>query len=410
MPQFHYSGVDRQGKKAEGQVEAASEGELRMLLRGQGVRPTRISRSGVLGSDIGTALRAGMGGGRVSMQELSVFTRQIHVLISSGVPLVQALEILCDQTSDRALRRILPVVKEKVSSGSFLWEALSQYPKSFPKIYISLIRAAESSGAMEGILDRLARYLESSSRIMKMVRGAMLYPGMISLVGLGVVWAMLTFVIPKFKDLLVSNGQELPGPTKVVIAISEFLNTYFVHVFGILVTLGFLIYRYFGSEEGRAFRDQVVIRLPIFGDIVRKAGVARFCRTMGTLLAAGVPLIEAIEICRDTIDQSVLEAALSNLRKEVEAGKSIGAVLSRIAVFPKMAVQMISIGEATGNMEKMLEKVADLFEADVENLAANIGKLIEPFVLVFLGGAIAAIMISMYLPIFKLAGSSGGGP
>ncbi len=403
MPEFNYVGIDRQGKKTTGKAEASNEGELRMLLRGQGIRPTRVSKAGVFDTDLGSLFTGGKIG-KIPNDHLAVFTRQLHVLISSGIPLVQALEILGEQSSEPNLKRLIPIVKEQVSGGAFFWESLNKNAQAFPKIFISLVRAAETSGAMETILDRLAKYLETSNRLMKMVKGAMIYPIAVCSVGIGVVWAMLTFVIPKFKELIDNAGGELPLPTKIVIDISNFLNNNFFEIIGVAVAVIFLGLKYFRSKEGRSVRDRIFFHLPVFGQIVKKAGVSRFTRTLSILLTAGVTLIEAIDICKDTIDNAVLEDAVSTIRKDIEGGKTLGGILANISVFPKMAVHMITVGEGTGNLEKMLEKVADIFESDVETLVEGMSKLIEPFVLVLLGGMIAAIMVAMYLPIFKMAG------
>jgi type IV pilus assembly protein PilC len=406
MAQYQYQGVDRAGKRVQGKVEAATETELRMLLRGQGVRPTRISRAGALDTDIGALLRGGKTAG-IRAAELSLFTRQLQVLIAAGIPLVQALDVLGEQTPNATLKRVIITVKTKVSQGAFLWESLAEYSKSFPKIYISLIRAGESSGALDKMLERLAKYLERADQLSRQIKSAMMYPVLVTLVGVGVVGGMLIFVIPKFESFLTQAGQELPGPTKLVIDASHFLQANFLYIAGALVAGGIMLKRYYGTKEGKAFFDAMLFRLPLFGILMQKAGVARFTRTMGTLLSSGVSLLDAIDICRTTLNNAVLERAMVNIRKEVEGGRTLGAVLGKVAIFPKMAQQMIAIGESTGNLEKMLDRIADIYEADVETLVGGMSKLIEPIVLVFLGGSVGGILIAMYLPIFKLAGGAG---
>jgi type IV pilus assembly protein PilC len=233
-----------------------------------------------------------------------------------------------------------------------------------------------------------------------------MYPIIVVSIGVGVVTLMLVFVIPKFEELLTSNGQELPGPTQFVINLSHFIINNFIYIVAICTTAFFLIRRYIRSEEGRALIDRVFFRVPLFGEIMRKGGTARFARTMQTLLASGVNIIDAIDICKATIDNAVLEAAVGSIRAEIENGKTLGMVVSKMDVFPKMASQMISVGESTGNLDKMLEKVADFYEEEVETLINGMTKLIEPLVLVFLGGAVGGLMIAMYLPIFKMAGGA----
>ncbi len=402
MPEFQYQGVDKAGKRVQGKIDASSEGDVRMILRGMGIRPVRISKVSALNADLGKLLTKNSGS--VKIESLVVFTRQLNVLIGAGIPLVQALDVLIDQSADRDLKNIVIAVREKVSSGSYLWEALNQYPRAFPKLYISLIRAGEAAGAMEQVLKRLSRYLEDADRLNKLLKSAMMYPTIVVAIGALVVGAMLIFVIPKFEELLTGAGQELPLPTALVIKASHFLAD---NILFILVGLGAAFYgirRYISSDEGRAVIHRAFFNFPLFGQIMQKGGVARFSRTMQTLLSSGVNLMDAIDICRATIDNVVLEEAVSKIRQEVESGKTLGSVVGRIKVFPKMAVQMISVGESTGSLDKMLEKVADFYESEVEALVGGMTKLIEPIVLVFLGGTVGGIMIAMYLPIFNMAG------
>ncbi len=404
MPEFQYQGVDKAGKKIEGKLSATSEGELRMALRGQGIRPTRVSASGVLNTDISTLLKRS---DSVSTQVLVTFTRQLQVLISSGVPIVQGLEILVEQTSDTTMKRLIATIKERVSGGAYLWETIAGFPNAFPKLYVSLIRAGESSGSLDSMLKRLCRYLEDADRLKKMIRGALFYPAVVVMVGFMVVFIMLVFIIPKFEVLLKSANQQLPAPTQFVITVSHFLGDYFVFIVGAMAALTFLGFRYFRSPEGRAFRDRALYNAPLFGIMMQKAGTARFSRTMQTLLASGVNLIDAIDICRATVDNAVLEDAIGKIRSDVESGKTLGSVLTRLKVFPNMAVQMITVGESTGNLDKMLEKVADFYEEDVEALVGGLTKMIEPIILVVLGGTVGGLLIAMYLPVFQMAGGAG---
>jgi type IV pilus assembly protein PilC len=402
MAQFQYQGVDKFGKKVTGTVDAPNEGDLRMILRSQGVRPTRIGKPGMMDIDLTKIL----GGGTVSLEVLVTFTRQLQVLISSGVPIVQAMDVLLDQASDPTMKSTITVLREKVSGGTYFWEAISGFPKIFPKLYVALIRAGEASGSIDQMLKRLCRYLEDADKLRKLLKSASMYPIIVISIATGVISLMLIFVIPKFEELLNSAGQELPAPTKFVIAMSHFLvdNIWYILVGG--GTSLYLLLRYIKSPEGRAFIDRTFFNAPIFGDIMQKGGVARFARTMATLLSSGVNLIDAIDICKSTIDNAVLEQAVGKIRSEIEGGKTMGTVLGKLKVFPKMAVQMISVGESTGNLDKMLEKVADFYESEVEQLIGGLTKLIEPIMLVFLGTAVGGLMIAMYLPIFKLAGGA----
>jgi type IV pilus assembly protein PilC len=359
-----------------------------------------------LNTDLGELIKGSALG--MNLQQLLSFTRQLQVLISAGIPVVQGLEILQDQALDRRGKQLLSQIREKVSGGNFLWEAISQYPKAFPRMYVALVRAGESSGSIDQMLSRLGRYLENIDKLRKMVKGAMTYPIVVISIGAGVITVMLVFVIPRFEDMLKGTGQKLPAPTQFVITLSHFFAANFMYIIAGVGTFVFLVMRYIGTREGKAFLDRLLFKLPLFGPLAQRAGTARFTRTLATLLTSGVNLIEALDICKATIDNAVLEEAVGKIRGEVEAGKTLGMTLGRLNVFPKMAVQMISVGEATGALDKMLEKVADFYEEEVESFVATLGKLIEPIILVVLGGAVAGLMVAMYLPIFQSAGAAGG--
>ncbi len=403
MPEYKYEGVDKQGKRVKGQLNAATEGDLRVLLRGQGIRPVRIGAVSLVQRDLGSIFKGGTS--NITPEEVLHFTRQLQVLTGSGVPLVQSLDILGDQASSASLRELCSGVKNRVSEGSFLWEALSSFPKSFPRLYLALVRAGESSGALDQMLKRLSAYLEDNDRLKKMLKAAMMYPAIVISIGVVVVAAMLIFVIPKFEELIVSNGGELPGPTAFVINLSHFLVAYWYYIVGGLIAAYVMLKRFISTPEGRIFFDRMLFRAPLFGPLMQKGGTARFTRTLSTLLSSGVSLLDAIEICKQTIDNAVLEEAVATVRSEIEQGKGLSQVFSKLDVFPKMAVQMMAVGENTGQLDKMLEKVADFYEAEVEALVSGLTKLIEPFILVFLGGTVGGIMIAMYLPIFKMGDS-----
>ena len=407
MTQFNYQGVDRAGKKVNGVIDASGEGELRMQLRTQGIRPTKIAQAGVLNTDLGALIKGSKLG--MSLQQLLSFTRQLQVLLGAGIPVVQGLEILEEQAIEKRVRQLIGQLREKVSGGNFLWEAMSLYPKAFPRMYIALVRAGESSGSIDQMLARLGRYLENIDKLRKMVKSAMTYPAIVISIGIGVITVMLVFVIPSFEGMLAGTGQALPGPTLFVIGMSHFVVKNILYLLGGGATLAFLVVRYIQTREGKAVLDRLLFKMPLFGSLAQRAGTARFTRTLATLLAAGVNLIEAIDVCRATIDNAVLEDAVAKIRGEVEAGKTLGSTLTRLKIFPKMAVQMITVGEATGALDKMLEKVADFYEEEVEAFVATLGRLIEPIMLVVLGGMVAGLMIAMYLPIFQSAGGAAGG-
>jgi type IV pilus assembly protein PilC len=404
MVEFLYKAVDKSGRKLQGTMDVPSEGDLRMALRSQGLRPTKIARFSAMNADIGVLLSGGSQS--VPVESLVVFTRQLQVLISSGIPIVQGLEILSDQIVHKGFRNIVISIREKVSGGAYFWESLSAYPNAFPKLYVALIRAGEASGSLDQLLKRLSRYLEDADRLRKMVKSAMMYPTIVITIAIGVITIMLAFVIPKFEELLTTSGQTLPAPTQFVIDLSHFLVSHGLKLIAALGAAYWMFRKYAKSKDGRIVLDRILFRVPLVGNIMQKAGIARFSRTMQTLIGSGINLIDAMDICKATIGNAVLEEAVGTIRKEIEAGKTLGAVINKLEVFPKMATQMISVGESTGNLDKMLEKVADFYEDEVETLVGGMTKLIEPFILVFLGGTVGGLMIAMYLPIFKLAGGA----
>ena len=401
-----YTAADRNGKKVEGKLEANSEGELRMSLRSQGLRPVKIKKANLSQVDIGTYLRGLTGGAAgVSTERLMNFIRQLQIMINSGVPLVQALELFYDQESDPTLKRILASAKEKINSGSFLWECFAAYPNVFEKVFIALVRAGENSGTLDVMLKRIGKYLENSYRLKKLIKSSMTYPVTVTVIAVGVVSMMLTVVIPKFEEMIVGSGGELPGPTKFVIFLSHWMSALIVSLAIGLAAAFFLGRAYAKTPDGRIIIQKTMMNMPLFGDLIIKSGVARFSRTMSTLLQSGVPLVDSMDICRSAADHIAFEDALAEMKKEIELGSSFTNCMVRQKVFPKMATQMASVGENTGNLDKMLEKVADFYEEEVENSIQGMMKMIEPLMMVFMGGVVGGLMIAMYLPVFQMAGS-----
>lgn len=406
MPIFEYQGVEKTGKRTSGQIDAQSEGDVRVYLRNQGIRPITLKKQGVLTQDLGQLIKSSKRS--ISTETLIALTRQLHALITSGIPLVQGLEFLAEQSGTQNLKTIMTVIKDKVSQGSFLWEALSHYPKIFPKFYIALVRVGESSGSLDIMFKRLSRYLENTNRLKKIVKSALLYPAMVMTLGVGVIILMLVFVIPKFEELLKSTNQALPGPTQIIINFSHFIGNNFVYLLAAIGSLVYVSSLYLKTREGKALVDKTIFNAPLFGPLIQKAAISRFSRTLQIMLSSGINLIDAIDICKSTMDNIVLEDAISKVRREIEAGKTLGSVITKLQVFPKMSVQMITVGEASGNLDQMLEKVSDFYEEEVEITINGLTKLIEPLLIVVLGGIVGAIMIAMYLPVFQIAGGAVG--
>jgi len=406
MPEFNYTAADRTGKKIQGKIEATNEGELRMTLRGQGLRPVKISKANLAQVDIGSYLSDMLGtSGTVPPDRLMNFIKQLHVMITSGVPLIQALELFHDQESHPMMKTILATSKEKIKSGAFLWETFAAYPNVFERVFVSLIRAGESSGSLDVMLARCGKYLENSYKLKKLVKSSMTYPIAVVIIAVGVVAMMLLFVIPKFEEMITSNGGELPLPTKIVINMSHWFAGNFFSIAIITGVISYLARIYAKSPDGRIVIQRMMIKMPLFGDLIQKSGVAKFSRTMCTLLSSGVPMVDSLEICKTSSEHIAFEDAVGEMKKEIELGSTVSTAMFRQKVFPKMATQMVSVGENTGNMDKMLEKVADFYEEEVQNTVQNMMKLIEPFMLVFLGGVVGGLMIAMYLPIFQMAGN-----
>lgn len=402
MPVFKYEGQKKNGEKVKGSVTLPSEGEVRIFLRQQGVRPTRIETESLFNKDL-TLFQKG-----VNDAEISIMTRQLAVMVGSGVPLLQSIDILQTGEKNPTLKKALQEIQDSISGGSPLWEAMSKHKTIFSHLYVYLVRAGELGGALDLILNRLAKYLDDHVRLVRMVKGAMIYPAAVITVGLGVTLGLLTFVVPQFEQMITQSGNQLPFLTAVVINISHFCSDNFIFIFGGLIAGGVSFFKWKKSDEGRKQWDRFVLATPLFGDLVTKSCTARFSRTLGTMLSSGVNLIDAIEICKMTMDNSVIEDALTKVREEISSGKTIALPLAQAKVFPSMVIQMINVGENTGTLDQMLLKISEFYEAEVEAVVGNMSKLIEPVVLVVLGGLVAFILIAMYLPVFNIADTQGG--
>ncbi len=405
MPVFKYEGQKRSGEVIKGNVTLPSEAEVRVMLRQQGVRPTKIEQESIFNKNIDLFAQG------VKDTEIAIMTRQLAVMIGSGVPLLQAFDILQQGEKNPTLRKALAAIHEAISGGSPLWEAMSKQKDIFNHLYVYLVRAGEMGGALDLILNRLALYLDENVKLMRLLKGAMIYPAMVLTVGFGVTFGLLTFVVPQFEQMITSNGGELPQLTQIVISISHFCTDYFAYIISAIAGSLFLFLRYIKTPAGKYVWDAFVLKTPIFGDLALKGATARFSRTLGTMLTSGVNLIDAIEICKLTIGNSVIEATLAKVKEEISSGKSIALPLAQAKIFPPMVIQMINVGENTGALDQMLMKIADFYEAEVETVVSGISKMIEPIVLVVLGGVVAVILMAMYLPVFNIADSAdSGGP
>ena len=399
MPEFNWQATSSTGDKRKGTMEAANPEAVHAALRRQGLSPTKVRAKP-------KEIKISIPGfsERVKDRDIVIFTRQFATMIDAGLPLVQCLEILSSQADNKTLGKTLGTVQSDVEGGAAYAEALGKHPKIFDELYVNMVAAGETGGILDTILNRLAAYMEKAMSLKKKVKSAMVYPATILAVAVAVVAILMVFVIPKFADMFTGMGGELPMLTQMVINMSNFAASYkmLIAVGGFIVFL-FLLRRYYSTENGKRRIDGILLRAPIFGTLIRKVAVAKFTRTLGTMLSSGVPLLDALQICAKTAGNKVVEEAVFKTKDSIEEGKTIAEPLEETGVFPPMVVQMISVGEATGALDAMLSKIADFYDDEVDTAVEALTSLMEPMMMVFLGGAIGFVVIAMYLPIFKMA-------
>jgi type IV pilus assembly protein PilC len=405
MPKFKYAGFTQDGKKVESEIDASNITEAKKLLRRQRIRTTKITPPSIFESDLGQwMVEAGLSKpfGRA---ELTRFTRQLAILINAGVPIMESLDILHKQEQNFTLKNSVKAIQVQVEEGKSLFEALSSQ-KGFDKLYCSLVKAGEAAGILDGILNKLAEFMEKQEKLKKQVKGALTYPVIVVFVGIIVIFGLMVFVVPQFVGMLKESNQEVPWVTQTVIDVSNFFQHYTLLLIAGLVAGTLLFVNYIRTTNGKQQWDKFTMKSPLFGMLVIKGNLGSFTRTLATMLAAGVPIIDALQICIDTLDNTQIAKDLTKVRQAVVEGKSITEPLSRIKYFPPLVTQMMKVGESTGNLDNMLIKVADVFEQEIEELVGNLTKLIEPIILVVLGGIIGFVLIAMYLPIFMSAGGA----
>jgi len=404
MDVYVWEGRSRKGTMERGEISAANEAAVRSALRRQQIQAIKIETKP---KDLLRGLKFGRRR-KVKEKDIVVFTRQFATMIDAGLPLVQCLEILASQQDNTTLKEILLKVKADVEAGSTFADALRKHPTVFNDLFCNLVTAGETGGILDTILNRLAAYIEKSMNLKKKVKGAMVYPIAVLVIAMIVVISMLVFVIPVFQKMFADMGGTLPAFTQMVINLSDFMRRYFLLVAAALVVLYFLFQRYYKTERGQLTVDDYLLRLPIFGSLIRKVAIAKFTRTLGTMLSSGVPILEGLDIVARTSGNKVIEKAILKTKMSIGEGKTIAEPLAASGVFPPMVVQMISVGESTGALDSMLSKIADFFDDEVDAAVAALTSLLEPLLMVFLGGAIGAIVVAMYLPIFQMASILGG--
>jgi type IV pilus assembly protein PilC len=400
MPSFEWKGRGRGGQDQAGVLVADSKEAAIASLRRQQIVPTIVKEKG-------KEIAFPKFGGGVPPKDVAIFTRQFSVMIDAGLPLVQCLEILSAQQDNKTLQRALTQTRLDVETGSNLADALRKHPKIFDNLYTNMVAAGEAGGILDTILQRLAQYIEKAVKLNSQVKSAMIYP--VAVIGIAVLVIMIIMwkVIPVFSSLFASLGAELPAPTRIVIAMSNFIGDFWWLM--TILAIGFVVFirQYYKTEKGRRVLDQLQLKTPVLGDLLRKIAVARFCRTLATLTASGVPILDGLEITAKTSGNAIIEDAIMATRKSVEEGKTISEPLEDTGVFPNMVVQMIGVGEQTGALDAMLSKIADFYEDEVDTAVSGLMKLLEPVLIAFLGVSIGFIVVAMYMPMFSLIGQIG---
>jgi type IV pilus assembly protein PilC len=401
MPIYKWEGKTAKGAIKKGEMEAPSEAAIRIHLRQQNIVPTKVLTKG---KEFKISLPFKK---KVNQRSIAVFTRQLATMIDAGLPLVQSLEILSQQQESKAFKNIIREIREDVEGGSTFAGALKKHPVTFNELYTNLVVAGEEGGILDNILNRLANYIEKSEALRKKVKSALIYPATIIGVAVIVVMILMIFVIPVFETMFKSAGQSLPLPTLIVLTLSKMIKKYVVILVPALILLFYMAKKYYQTQNGRAVIDRLLLKLPVFGTLFKKIAVARFSRTLGTLVSSGVPILDGLTIVSRTSGNKTIETAILNARTSIREGETIAEPLSRSGIFPPMVIQMISVGESTGALDSMLSKIADFYEEEVDIAVANLTSLLEPFLMVFLGVVIGGVVISMYLPIFQMASAVG---
>jgi type IV pilus assembly protein PilC len=396
MPVYEYKGKTLGGKQVQGELKAKNRTELERFLRGNRILVTSVSKKP-------QQIRIRLGSG-IKKIDISRFTRQFATMISAGLPMVQCLEILGTQMESAEFRSVIMKVKDSVQSGATLSEALSKHKKVYDDLYVNMVEAGEVGGALDTILVRLAQYREKADRLARKVKGALVYPIVVMIVAIGVTFAMLRFIVPVFAKMFAGLGAELPAPTRFVLGISNFLQDQTVFLLLILI-FGIIGFRfYLKNPKGRLSWDTFKLRVPLLGPLIRKAAISRFTRTLSTLLSSGVSILDALNITAKTAGNMVLHNAINKSMLSIAEGETITQPLKESGVFPPMVTQMISVGEKTGGMDDMLSKIADFYDDEVDAAVAALTSIIEPVIIVFMGGVIGAVLIAMYLPMFDIIG------
>lgn len=395
MPIYRYVAKETTGKNVNGILEYSDKAHLIEALRKKGLIIISIDE---------TARRARItiGSRKVKLEDIVIFSRQLATMVDSGIPLVQAMDILYDQIEQQQFKNVVATIRDDIEVGLSFSDALAKHPSIFSVLYINMVKAGESSGALDDILDRLASYLEKTSVLQRKVKTSLVYPAVVVTMAVLITLVMLLKVIPTFKGIFDMLGGTLPLPTRILIFVSDTLRSMFLYVVGVFAVLGFALKRYMNTSQGRVIFDKMILRLPVLGQLLRKVAVAKFTRTLATLVKSGVPILVSLEIVGKTAGNTVIEKALQEVRTSIKEGENIADPLAKSGAFPPMVVRMIHVGEQTGELEKMLGKIADFYDDQVDAAVTGLTSLIEPLIIAFLGIVIGGIVIAMFLPVFKM--------
>ena len=406
MPTFVWEGISAAGKKVTGEIEARDAKTVFNILKGKRINAS-ASKIREKGKGMEMEIKIPGFGPRVKGKDVVIFTRQFATIIDAGLPLVQGLDILSKQCESKAFQKVLMGVKETVETGGTLADGLGKHPRVFDDLFVNMIVAGENGGILDIILERLSVHLEKAMKLKREVKTAMIYPSVVVSAAVIVTSILLIFVIPTFAELFSEFGSALPLPTQIVINMSTFVKTWWYLIFGSAAAIIISLVRFMRTERGKEVIHPLALKLPVFGDIIRKVAVARFTRTLGTMLSSGVPVLEALRICARTAGNKVVERDVQRARVSISEGRSMVEPLSESVVFPSMVVQMIGVGESTGALDAMLQKIADFYEDEVDNAITAMKQLIEPIMILILGVIIGGLVIAMYLPIFKMGSVVG---
>jgi len=396
MAKFAYTGKGMNGRDVSGEVEAENADAALSLVKKKRIQNPKVKKIGGLGFKFGSG---------VGLKDLSRFTRQFSAMTTAGLPLIQCLDILAEQTENKHMAVIVKRISLDIQGGGTLAESMDKHKAVFSELYCQMVRAGEAGGILDTILNRLADYQEAAEKLRRKVKGALTYPVLVAIVAVGAVAALLTFVVPVFANMFKDMGGELPTPTKIVLACSNFMKAYILYMMAGTIIAVVAGLRYKKTPKGQWQWDWMMLTLPLFGDLTRKSAVARFCRTLGTLLSSGVPIIDALTVTARTSGNKILEQGIYRTVEAISGGQSIAEPLKATGAFPPMVIQMIAVGERTGGLSDMLIRVSDFYDIEVEAAVEALTSMLEPLIIVILGGIIGAVLIAMYLPMFSMAGA-----